>query len=169
VESLFDSVTVKGPIDVVINASGAFRYGPFTEIGDADVDALVRANFLGHAFVLRAALRRMLPRGQGQVLVVAAEAAVRPSANMAMYGATKAATVHLVDAAAREIAGSGVVVNAVLPGTIDTAPNREAMPHANHAEWVPPEEIAKLAVGLAASEEPPNGRLYQFPLEPPGR
>ncbi len=169
VESLFDSVSQASPIDFVIYAAGAFRQGDFAEVSDADADALFRANVLGPTFVLRAALRRMIPRGAGQVLLVAAEAANRPPKGLALYGATKAAVATLAGAVAAEVEGSGVSVNCLLPGVIDSAPNREAMPHANHAEWVSPEEIAKLCVGLAASDEPPNGMAYQFPLEPPGR
>jgi NAD(P)-dependent dehydrogenase (short-subunit alcohol dehydrogenase family) len=49
-----------------------------------------------------------------------------------------------------ELKRKGVNVNCVLPGTIDTPPNREAMPNADHSRWVRPEALADVVLFLAS-------------------
>ena len=51
---------------------------------------------------------------------------------------------------AAELKHQGINVNCVLPGTIDTPQNREAMPRADHSRWVPPEAIADVVLFLAS-------------------
>ena len=58
------------------------------------------------------------------------------------YTVAKSAVVALARAIAIEVLDAGVRVNAVLPSTIDTPPNRSAMPDADASRWVKPESIA---------------------------
>lgn len=64
-------------------------------------------------------------------------------ASFGPYAACKAAVLRLVEAFAAELKSEGVRVNAVLPGTMDTPQNREAMPNVDLARWVRPEEVAE--------------------------
>jgi NAD(P)-dependent dehydrogenase (short-subunit alcohol dehydrogenase family) len=61
---------------------------------------------------------------------------------------SKAGIVALTHALASELKGTGVTVNAVAPGTILTAANKESMPDADASLWVPPEDIAALILSL---------------------
>lgn len=70
----------------------------------------------------------------------------------ASYAASKAAALSLVLSAAEEVRGTGVRVNAVLPGTMDTDANRKAMPDADRSGWISTEEVAR-AILLLCSEE----------------
>lgn len=58
--------------------------------------------------------------------------------------------VRLSESMAAELRRSGINVNCVLPGTIDTPQNREAMPKADHSRWVKPEAIADTILFLAS-------------------
>ena len=69
---------------------------------------------------------------------------------MAAYSASKSAVVRLTESMAAELKKEGLNVNCVLPGTIDTPQNRQAMPKADHSRWVKPEAIADVILFLAS-------------------
>lgn len=150
-ESLFDAWARAGAPDVVVHAAGAWCEGSLEATTDADLERLVDANLLSAAIVLRAALRRMKPRGQGSVVLVAASRANEPDPDEALYGAAKAAVLHLVEASAK--ASGGVRVNALMPGTLDTEENRaRASRGRGDGPRVKPSDVARAAVWLASDE-----------------
>ena len=164
VEALFDALERKGGTDGVVHAAGAFRYGRLAELSDDDVRTLFQTNALAAAWVVRAAVRRMVPRGRGSVTVIAADRALEPAPGVGAYGATKAAAAHLVQATALELHGTGVRVNAILPGTLDTPENRAAMPDADPTGWASPRAVARAAVWLAGTDaEGVSGALVRIP------
>jgi NAD(P)-dependent dehydrogenase (short-subunit alcohol dehydrogenase family) len=69
---------------------------------------------------------------------------------MSAYGAAKAAVIRLTESMAAELKGAGINVNCILPGTIDTPQNRQAMPNADHNRWVKPESLADVILFLAS-------------------
>jgi NAD(P)-dependent dehydrogenase (short-subunit alcohol dehydrogenase family) len=69
---------------------------------------------------------------------------------MAPYCASKAAVITLTESLAAEHKQNNINVNCILPGTIDTPQNRQAMPDADHATWVPPEALADVILFLAS-------------------
>lgn len=124
VESLLDALCRREPLDIAVQCAGAFSYGPIRDSRDEDVRKLVDANLMSSAWLLRGCLRRMLPRGRGDIVLVAADKAVTPTAGFGFYGATKAAVAHLVEVARLETAGTQVRTWGLLPGTLDTETNR---------------------------------------------
>lgn len=164
VEALFDALERKGGLDVVVQAAGAFRWGPLAQLSEADVSVLIETNLVATTWVVRAASRRMVARGRGSIVAIAADRALAPAAGVSLYGATKAAVVHLVEAVAAELHGTGVRANAVLPGIIDTPENRAAMPDADPKGFASPRAIARTCVWLAASDaEGVSGALVRLP------
>jgi len=83
-------------------------------------------------------------------VAIASRAAAEPAANIAAYGASKAALVSLIKSAASEDKDRGVTVNAILPGTMNIDANRKADPSADSSRWVPPENVADLVVFLSS-------------------
>jgi NAD(P)-dependent dehydrogenase (short-subunit alcohol dehydrogenase family) len=84
--------------------------------------------------------------------------------NMAVYGALKAAVAHFVESMAAEVGPSGVTVNAILPGVIDTPINRRDMPKADPSRFVSPRDIAIAVMGLIGeSGRSINGALVALP------
>jgi NAD(P)-dependent dehydrogenase (short-subunit alcohol dehydrogenase family) len=105
------------------------------------------------AFVVaRAVVPHMLAADRGSIVLVGASAALQGGAGNSAYAASKAAVVRLTESLSAETKRRGVRVNAVLPGTIDTPPNRAAMPDADHALWVAPESIADVIAFLASDQ-----------------
>jgi NAD(P)-dependent dehydrogenase (short-subunit alcohol dehydrogenase family) len=131
---------------------GSWAGARIAETSDVTWRQLVASNLDSSFWVLRGALRRMIPRRAGRVVLVSSMGALSPDPDAAAYGTVKAALLHLVDAAARETAGTGVTVNVVLPGTMDTAANRKAMPARDPSKWAKTEEVAAAAAFLLSDD-----------------
>jgi len=105
---------------VVANAGIAFRK-PIVDVEPGEYDRLMAVNVRGVFFVIQAALRVMVPRGTGSVVTISSTSGFTASTGpMTVYDASKGAVRLLTQAAAREVAASGVRVNAVAPGTVET-------------------------------------------------
>ena len=140
-----------GRIDVLVNTVGGYRAGlPVHETALDTWDFMLDLN-ARTAFVLsKAVVPPMLAAGSGKIIHVAARAALVGASKAAAYSASKSAVVRLVESLAAELRQKNINVNCVLPGTIDTPQNRQAMPNANHSRWVAPEAIADVILFLAS-------------------
>jgi NAD(P)-dependent dehydrogenase (short-subunit alcohol dehydrogenase family) len=132
-----------GDAPIVLHLVGGFRYGRLAETSDEDWSALVTTNLETTFRVLRESARVLAAAGGGALVAVASPAGLLGEAGVGAYAATKAAVLRLVESLAREVGPLGARANAVLPGTIDTAANRAAMPGADRAGWVSPEAVAE--------------------------
>lgn len=138
-----------GRIDVLCNVAGGFRGGsPVHQTEVATWDFLMDLNARAVFLVCRAAVPVLLRSGGGRIVNVASRAALAGDAGVAAYSASKAAVLRLTESLSAELKAQGVRVNAVLPGTIDTAANREAMPGADRSLWVDPEALADVILFL---------------------
>ncbi|MEY9928684.1 NAD(P)-dependent dehydrogenase (short-subunit alcohol dehydrogenase family) [Catenulispora sp. GP43] len=107
-----------GRIDALVNNAGLARFGTLDRVSEADVEAMVRTNFLGPLALIRAAAPE-LSRRQGCVVNVGSIGGMLALPGRATYGASKAALHHLTRSLARELAPR-VRVNTVAPGALDT-------------------------------------------------
>lgn len=140
-----------GRIDVLCNLAGGFRMGETVhETTDVTWDFLhdINARTLLHA--VRSVVPHMLAAGGGKIVNVGAYSAQRGLAQMGAYTAAKSTVIRLTEAMAAELREKGINVNCVLPTIIDTPDNRAAMPDADAARWVRPEELAEVIVFLAS-------------------
>jgi len=103
--------------DILVNNAGIFEPKPFAEIPDADWERFYQVNVLSGVRLTRAYLPGMLARNWGRVVFISSESGVQIPEEMIHYGMTKAAELALVNGIARLTKGTGVTVNAVLPGT----------------------------------------------------
>jgi NAD(P)-dependent dehydrogenase (short-subunit alcohol dehydrogenase family) len=103
-------------IDILVNNVGIFVAQPVFEIPDREWLRFFEINVLSGVRLARHYAPRMAARGWGRVIFVSSEAGIQTPTNMVHYGMTKTAQLAVSRGMAQEVAGTGVTVNAVLPG-----------------------------------------------------
>lgn len=140
-----------GRVDVLANIAGGFTMGPpIHETSDQDWNFMMDLNVRTVFNCCRAVVPRLLASGGGRIVNVGARTATRGLGHMGPYCASKAAVITLTESLAEELKDSGIAVNCILPGTLDTPQNRAAMPDQDHGRWVPLEAAADLILFLAS-------------------
>jgi NAD(P)-dependent dehydrogenase (short-subunit alcohol dehydrogenase family) len=116
-------------VDVLINSAGITGKTNLKsfETDPADVERVFRVNVFGSYYTSKAVLPGMAARGYGRVLHIASIAGKEGNAGMLAYSASKAAVIGMAKVQGKEMAGTGVTVNALAPAVILT-PLVEAMP-----------------------------------------
>ena len=104
------------PLDILVNNAGIFEPKPFLEISDADWLRFFEMNVLSGIRLTRAFLPGMLKKNWGRVIFISSESGLQIPAEMIHYGMTKTAQLAVSRGLAESVAGTGVTVNAVLPG-----------------------------------------------------
>lgn len=139
-------------VDILVNVAGAFTFsGPVHEMNPDDFDKMFAINVKTALLLSAAVAKRMVAADtQGRLINVGARAALTGVAGMSAYCASKSAVLRLTESMAAELLEHGITVNAVLPSTIDTPPNRKAMPDADFRKWVAPESLADVIAFLAS-------------------
>ncbi len=103
-------------VDILVNNAGIFEPKPFAEIPDADWERFYQVNVMSGVRLARAYFPAMLKNNWGRIVFISSESGVQIPEEMIHYGMTKAAQLALVNGMARLTKGTGVTVNAVLPG-----------------------------------------------------
>ena len=156
VNDLFEHVVREhGRVDVVVHTVGGFRPGSIVESSEDDWQSLIDVNLTGAWWISRAAARAMQPAGRGSIVHVGARNGVEVVPGAAAYGVTKAALVHLTRTLDSELRRSGVRVNAVIPGVIDTPANRAALSAETMQRAVAPAAIARVIAFLTSDDAAP--------------
>lgn len=138
---------------LLLNVVGGYAGGQrLPDVDLATWQRMLTLNVTSAFLCCKHALPYMLTQGYGRIVNVSSRGAVDPSPGAAAYAVSKAAVSALTTALARELRGTNVSVAAVMPGTIDTPPNREAMPKADPSKWVTPEEVAAVMALLCAPD-----------------
>jgi len=109
-----------GDIDVVVANAGVARYLNFVDLPLEEAERMTNINWLGTLFTLQPAIRRMMERGAGHVVVITSGAGVRAFPKASVYGGTKAAQLVFGRALRHELEGTGISVTQVLPGELET-------------------------------------------------
>lgn len=109
-----------GPIDILVNNAGVTRDGYLMMMDREKWDAVLRPNLDGAFFCTRAVVRGMLVRRWGRVISLTSPSAVAGLAGQANYAASKGGLIGLTRTLSRELAPKGVLVNAVMPGLVET-------------------------------------------------
>lgn len=115
-EGAADLVAALPKVDILVNNAGIFEPKPFFEIPDSDWARFFEVNVMSGVRLSRAYAPGMVERGWGRVVFVASESGVNIPTEMVHYGMTKTAQLAIARGLAETVGGSGVTVNAVLPG-----------------------------------------------------
>jgi NAD(P)-dependent dehydrogenase (short-subunit alcohol dehydrogenase family) len=162
VRSLIDKTVARfGRLDVAVNAAGTEgKPGPVTEQSVESYATTFDTNVLGTLLSMKHELRVMLPKGSGSIVNVSSAYGSVGAPGASVYVASKHAVEGMTKSAALEVAGTGVRVNVVAPGTTDTGMlTRFTSTDENKAALVStvpvkrlakPEEIAHVIVFVAS-------------------
>jgi 3-oxoacyl-[acyl-carrier protein] reductase len=152
-----------GPIGVLVNNAGIPGEGRFVDVRFEDWQRVMDVHVTGAFHVTQAVLPGMLHAGWGRVITIASEAVWLGNSSV-QYATAKAALIGFTRSLARQVAGSGVLVNAVAPGPVETAmlfANTAAEIETERAtvligRFLTPDEIAASIAFLAG----PGGDAY---------
>lgn len=150
-----------GHIDILINSAGVV--GPNRPLLDTTADdwrTTLEVNVLGTVGMMQAFIPAMVGNGWGRVVNFASMAGKDGNPNLSVYSATKAAVIALTKSAGKELATSGVIVNAIAPAVIATPMNDSTAPDvlAHITSLIPMKrvgeasEVAELVAWLASDK-----------------
>jgi NAD(P)-dependent dehydrogenase (short-subunit alcohol dehydrogenase family) len=141
-----------GRVDALLNIAGGYKAGtPVHETSSRDWEFMINLNARSVFFTSRAVVPQMLAQQSGKIVNIASRAALEGKAKMGAYSVAKTAVVRLTESMAAELRGQGINVNCIIPDTIDTPENRQAMPKADFSKWVSPADLANVIVYLASA------------------
>jgi NAD(P)-dependent dehydrogenase (short-subunit alcohol dehydrogenase family) len=160
------AVSEFGALDALYaNAGVSGGAKPFFELDADDWFAVLKVNLVGVYLAIKHASRVMVPRKRGSIVCTASVAGLRSGAGGAPYSASKAGVISLVQTGANFLMGSGVRINAICPGLIETGMTKPIFDYARQRgsedrigqlnplrRYGHPEEIAALALFLASDE-----------------
>jgi len=109
-------VSAVGHVDILVNNAGIFEPKSFFEISDADWTRFFETNVMSGVRLSRAYMPGMLQRNWGRIIFISSESGLQIPKEMIHYGLTKTAQLALSRGLAELTSGTGVTVNAVLPG-----------------------------------------------------
>ena len=126
-----------------IHLAGGFHMGAIRDTSKDVFMAQIIKNALTCFLCSREAVKRMTEGGR--IVNVVSRQALEPriGGGATAYTASKSAILGFTQALAEEVISQGIFVNAIAPAILDTPPNREAMPDADHSQWPRVEEVAQ--------------------------
>jgi NAD(P)-dependent dehydrogenase (short-subunit alcohol dehydrogenase family) len=158
VDAVARAATEVGPVDVLVNSAGIV--GPNKPLHETTVEEWRRVyevNVIGTVNTMRAFIPGMRDRRWGRIVNIASMAGKEGNPNLSIYSASKAAVIGLTKSVGKELATTGVLVNAIAPAVIETPMNASTSPDvlAHITSLIPmkrvgrPEEVAELIAFLA--------------------
>ncbi len=150
-----------GGLDILVNCAGGRVFKPLIEAKDEEIDLIYELNTKSLIFASREAARIMIPQGSGHILNMGSVAGLKPSAGRSLYCTTKAAVHSLTKCLAIELGPSGIHVNCLAPGLVDSGSVKKRL--AENPEYMErrksgipirrlgdPEEIAETALFIVS-------------------
>jgi D-sorbitol dehydrogenase (acceptor) len=116
-----EAVALAGSVDILVNNAGVVDLRPLGEVTPENWDFIFDTNVKGLFFMLQAAAAQMVAQGRGgKIINVSSQAGRRGEGLVLVYGAAKAAVIHMNQTAALELIKHRINVNGIAPGVIDT-------------------------------------------------
>lgn len=157
--ALLDAAARLGAIDILVNSAGIVGPNqPLVDTSASDWRRVLDVNVVGIVNTMRAFIPQMVENGWGRVVNFASMAGKDGNPNLSIYSASKAAVIALTKSAGKELATTGVIVNAIAPAVIATPMNDSTAPEvlAHITSLIPMKrvgeasEVAELVAWLAS-------------------
>lgn len=154
------AVAAAGTVDVLVHCAAVIGPNkPLVDVQQNEWDATMRANLRGTFSLMKAVVPGMVERGWGRIVNIASLSGLEGSPNLATYSASKAGVVAMTKSLGKEVAGTGVLVNAIAPTVVATPMVKAADPATVDylVQRIPlgrlaePSEVAELAVWLGSA------------------
>jgi NAD(P)-dependent dehydrogenase (short-subunit alcohol dehydrogenase family) len=154
VKQMVSTVVEKtGRIDVLINLVGGFLADTSViHTSDEQWDNMLALNLKSAVNACRNVLPVMMKRKTGRIINVGARPGLTGAGGMAAYAASKAALINFTQSLARECRSENITANVIIPDTIDSPANRNAMPDANFNEWISGDSLAGVNLFMASDK-----------------
>lgn len=154
-QNFVDGIVLKNKtIDVAILTAGGFAMGDIAKTKTSDIAKQYQLNFETAYNIARPVFLQMLKQGTGRIFLIGSRQGldILKGKGAIGYGFSKSLLFRLAEVMNEEAKGKNVVVNVVVPSTIDTPQNRESMPEADFNSWVATSQIANI-IYFYSSEE----------------
>ena len=156
VERLASAATERlGSVDILVNNAGIARSAPIKALTLEEWNTILAINATGTFLCTQAFLGPMVERGWGRVVNVASIAGKMGAAYIAAYSASKHAVIGFTRSAAAEVATTGVTVNAICPGYVDTPMTEASIARIRERTGRDADEALAIL-----ERQSPQGRIY---------
>lgn len=157
-------------VDLLICAAGITRDSILPRLGENDWDTVMAVNLRGPVACARAALPGMLERGRGHIIFISSFSALHPPLGQVAYAASKSALIGMAGSLAAEVGRSGIRVNTILPGFMETAmtagvsPRRLEEVRLDHVlgRYNTPEQVSRFIRFLEEQMPHTSGQVFQL-------
>ncbi len=153
ISEMFEAACANGVLSVLVNNAGVSHMGLLQSMSDREIKSVIDTDLLGTLFCSREAVPRLLQSHSGSIVNIASVWGVCGASCETVYSAAKAGVTGFTKALAKELGPSGINVNCVSPGVIDTEMNSgldlDSLAEQTLAGRIGrPEEIARAVVFL---------------------
>ena len=150
-------------LDIVVCSAGVGTFGPIVNCSATDIRAMLDVHIVGTLLCAREAMRRMMPRKRGHIIVIGSHVAHRSFTDCGGYTAAKAGQLGLVRVLAEEARPYDIRVTAILPGATDT-PIWDERPGFDRAKMMKPEDVAGFLTAIVVR---PGISVEEVTVTPP--
>jgi NAD(P)-dependent dehydrogenase (short-subunit alcohol dehydrogenase family) len=149
-------------IDAAILTVGGYVGGTVETTDGAIIQKMISLNFYTAYFVARPVFQQMMKQGTGRIVLVGSRPALEAAEGKKSfaYALSKSLVFKLAELLNAEALGKDIVTSVIVPSTIDTPANRQAMPNANFSNWVTVDDITEAIYFLAMEK----GRALRAPV-----
>jgi NAD(P)-dependent dehydrogenase (short-subunit alcohol dehydrogenase family) len=140
-----------GQIHILVNLVGGYIGGKsITELKESEWDKMMEINLKSAFLISKNILPQMIEKRYGKLVHVSSRTGIKAEGNDSAYAASKAGLIRFVESVAQDVKTYNININCILPTIIDTETNRKAMPDADYAKWVKPDDLSNVILFLCS-------------------
>lgn len=160
-----EAVEQNPALDTAVLLVGGFATGDIEMTSEAMLDKQIALNFKTAWFIIKPLIAHFKFLGRGQIIMVGARPAIHPEEGkkMVAYSLSKSLIFSLAAIINSDGKDFGITASIIVPGILDTPPNRKAMPEANYDNWVKTSAVAE-AICFILSDSGQNLRQPVFKM-----